>query len=97
LVLGKPLGVTLLCFLAVTAGLCRLPADLKWRHIFGAGILGGIGFTMSDFITNLVFTDHPELINGSKMAILLASFTAGTVGFLWLRFFGKSASDTVAT
>jgi len=41
---GKPLGVTLLCFLAVAIGLCRLPPDLNWRHIVGAGILGGIGF-----------------------------------------------------
>jgi Na+:H+ antiporter, NhaA family len=96
LVLGKPLGIAPLCFIAVSMGICRLPADLKWRHVFGAGVLGGIGFTMSIFITNLAFTDHPELINGSKMAILLASFTAGTVGFLWLRFFGKSASGTAA-
>ncbi len=52
LVLGKPLGITLLSFVAVTVGLCRLPLDLNWRHVFGAGLLGGIGFTMSIFITN---------------------------------------------
>jgi len=89
LVLGKPLGITLLSFVAVTIGICRLPLDLNWRHVFGAGLLGGIGFTMSIFITNLAFVGNSEMINASKMAILLASLTAGTIGFLWLKFFGK--------
>ena len=88
LVFGKPLGVTLFCFLAVASGLCRLPSDLKWRHIFGAGILGGIGFTMSIFIANLAFPGNSEVINAAKMAILLASLSAGILGFLWLRFAG---------
>jgi NhaA family Na+:H+ antiporter len=86
LVFGKPLGITLLSFLAVAIGICRLPIDLKWRHIFGAGLLGGIGFTMSIFITILAFAGNAGLINASKMAILLASLSAGLLGFLWLRF-----------
>jgi NhaA family Na+:H+ antiporter len=95
LVVGKPLGITLLSLLAVAIGVCRLPLDLKWRHVFGAGLLGGIGFTMSIFITNLAFAGGAELINASKMAILLASLTAGALGFLWLKLFGKpAASDT---
>ena len=85
LVLGKPLGITLFSLLAVSFGLCRLPADLRWSHILGAGLLGGIGFTMSIFITNLAFAGNPELINGAKIAILLASLVAGTLGFGWLR------------
>ncbi|MGH8502561.1 MAG: Na+/H+ antiporter NhaA [Gammaproteobacteria bacterium] len=89
LVVGKPLGVTFLCFVAVASGICRLPPDLNWRHIFGAGILGGIGFTMSIFITNLAFAGNTETINASKMAILLASLTAGTIGFLWFKLLGK--------
>lgn len=89
LILGKPLGVTFLCFIAVASGTCRLPPDLNWRHIFGAGILGGIGFTMSIFITNLAFAGNAGTTNASKMAILLASLTAGTFGFLWLQSFGK--------
>ncbi len=89
LVLGKPLGITLLSFIAVTIGICRLPLDLNWKHIFGAGLLGGIGFTMSIFITNLAFGGNAETINASKMAILLASLTAGTIGFLWLKLLGK--------
>src|ERR1044072_4259103 len=65
LALGKPIGITLLSFLAVTIGICRLPLDLNWKQIFGAGLLGGIGFTMSIFITNVAFTNSLELINGS--------------------------------
>jgi NhaA family Na+:H+ antiporter len=87
LVIGKPAGITLACFLAVAINVCRLPSDLKWRHIFGAGLLGGIGFTMSIFITNLAFAGNAEVINASKMAILLASLCAGTLGLLWLRLF----------
>ncbi len=90
LVVGKPLGVTFLCFVAVASGICRLPPDLNWRHIFGAGILGGIGFTMSIFITNLAFAGNTETINASKMAILLASLTAGTIGFLWFKLFRQT-------
>ena len=86
LVVGKPLGITLLSFLAVAVGVCRLPADLNWQHIFGAGLLGGIGFTMSIFIANLAFAGNPDVINASKIAILLASLSAGVLGFLWLRF-----------
>jgi len=89
LILGKPLGVTCLCFVAVTSGLCRLSPGLQWRHIVGAGILGGIGFTMSIFITNLAFAGNGEMVSASKIAILLASLTAGTIGFLWLRLLGK--------
>ena len=89
LLVGKPLGVTLLCLVAVTSGICQLPPDMKWGHVVGAGIIGGIGFTMSIFITNLAFAGNAETINASKMAILLASLVAGTVGFLWLRFTGK--------
>ena len=85
LIAGKPLGVTLLCFAAVASGMCRLPPDVGWSHMMGAGILGGIGFTMSIFIANLAFAGHPETINAAKMAILLASLTAGMAGFLWLR------------
>jgi NhaA family Na+:H+ antiporter len=94
LTIGKPIGITLISFIVVSIGLCRLPLDLRWRHVFGAGLLGGIGFTMSIFITNLAFAGEASVINASKMAILLASLTAGIMGFLWLKLFGKpEASD----
>jgi NhaA family Na+:H+ antiporter len=94
LLVGKPLGITLISFIVVSLGICRLPLDIRWRHVLGAGMLGGIGFTMSIFITNLAFAGETNVINNSKMAILLASLTAGTLGFLWLKLFGKpEASD----
>ena len=85
LALGKPLGITLFSLAAVSIGISRLPVDLNWRHVFGAGLLGGIGFTMSIFITNLAFAGMSETINASKMAIVVASVAAGTIGCLWLR------------
>ncbi len=85
LLLGKPIGIFLASLLAVRVGICRLPDDLSWRHVFGVGLLGGIGFTMSIFITNLAFAGNPALIDSSKVAVLLASACAGTLGFLWLQ------------
>jgi NhaA family Na+:H+ antiporter len=80
---GKPLGIALFSVLAVKLGLSQLPSDVSWRHIIGAGFLGGIGFTMSIFITLLAF-GNPEIIQSSKIGILLGSFVSGTVGFLIL-------------
>lgn len=95
LVLGKPIGIVLSSWAAVMLGWCRLPLDLAWQHILGAGLLGGIGFTMSIFITNLAFAGQAELINASKMAILAASLVAGILGFVWLKARGGPlASDT---
>lgn len=97
LFLGKPVGIALFTFAAVAFGICRLPLDLNKWHVVGAGMLGGIGFTMSIFITNLAFLgpEAKEIINSSKMAILLASLLAGVGGFLWLKFLGQpEAGDT---
>jgi NhaA family Na+:H+ antiporter len=85
LIVGKPVGILLACVLAVALGLCRLPSDLRWSHVLGAGMLGGIGFTMSIFIANLAFPLDPATINASKMAILGASLTAGILGYTFLR------------
>jgi NhaA family Na+:H+ antiporter len=83
LVIGKPLGIVLFSFIGAGLGLCVLPTGLKWKNIIGAGFLGGIGFTMSIFITLLAFKDE-EIINHSKIAILIASFVAAAIGLLWL-------------
>lgn len=90
LVFGKPIGVVCLSLAAVTLKLCKLPTELNWLHIIGAGLLGGIGFTMSIFITNLAFVGLPDVINASKMAILLASLCAGMFGYFWLRLITKA-------
>lgn len=84
LILGKPLGIWLFSFIGVGLGICTLPSDLKWKNIIGAGFLGGIGFTMSIFITLLAFEDL-EVINHSKIAILVASLIAGSIGFVTLK------------
>lgn len=85
LVLGKPLGIFLFSLLGVSLGLCALPKELQWKNVIGAGMLGGIGFTMSIFITLLAFDDAEEITN-SKIAVLIASLAAGSLGFLWLKF-----------
>ena len=85
LVLGKPIGIFAACALAVGAGVCRLPADLRWPHVLGAGLLGGIGFTMSIFIANLAFAGDAYLIGESKGAVLLASLLSAIFGLALLR------------
>jgi len=84
LIIGKPLGIWISTFISVKAGLSILPQDLQWRHIFGAGLLAGIGFTMSIFITLLAFDDHSQ-VDPAKIAIMLASLVAGLLGYLWLK------------
>lgn len=85
LVIGKPLGVIILSMAVVLLGICKLPSEVTWSHMVGAGLLGGIGFTISIFITNLAFSNQDELINASKIAVFTASLLAGLFGLLWLR------------
>lgn len=85
LVLGKLLGVTGFTWVAVKMGLSQLPAGLNFKHIVGAGLIAGIGFTMSIFIAELGFAHHPEDLLMAKTGILLASLVAGVAGFIWLR------------
>ena len=91
LIVGKPLGIFLLTFLAVKFGLCKLPDDLNWKSIVGVGFLGGIGFTMAIFITLLAF-DNDTIINNAKFVILISSLTAGLIGFLSLKLTLKPAT-----
>lgn len=84
LILGKPMGIWLFSKLGASAKICSLPDYLKWSHILGAGFLGGIGFTMSIFITLLAFDDSANITH-AKMSILLASLISGTIGFIWLK------------
>jgi NhaA family Na+:H+ antiporter len=84
LVLGKPAGILLFSKLGTRLGLCSLPGEIKWKHIAGVGFLGGIGFTMSIFISLLAY-DQPLLIDASKIAVLVASTVAGIIGYFWLR------------
>jgi NhaA family Na+:H+ antiporter len=84
LFIGKPLGILVFTFLAVKFKLTKLPKDITWNKLIGVGFLGGIGFTMSIFITLLAFNDN-EIINNSKFMILIASLISGLIGFIWLK------------
>jgi len=92
LIAGKPIGIFLLTFLAVTFGFCKLPGDLNWKMILGVGFLGGIGFTMSIFITLLAF-DNETVINNAKFVILISSLVAGVIGFLSLKLVLKNVIE----
>jgi NhaA family Na+:H+ antiporter len=89
LVIGKPVGILSCTLLALWLGWCILPEDLSWHHVLGAGMLGGIGFTMSIFITNLAFSTQTEMIDASKLAVFVASLAAGVLGAVWLAWVGK--------
>ena len=84
LIVGKPIGIFTLSLLAVKLGICKFPKDLHWKSIFAVGFLGGIGFTMSIFVTLLAFEDV-TVINNAKFIILLSSLIAGTIGFISLK------------
>jgi NhaA family Na+:H+ antiporter len=87
---GKPIGIFLFSLLAVKTRLSKLPSDVKLKHLTGLGFLAGIGFTMSIFITLLAYSDA-EMINLSKITILISSLTAGTLGYLLLSLTLKPA------
>ncbi|WP_312329393.1 Na+/H+ antiporter NhaA [Sphingobacterium sp.] len=88
LLLGKPLGILIMTFVCSKLGISSLPEGSSFRHIFGVGLLAGIGFTMSIFISILSFSDLLH-INEAKLAILLTSLLAGTLGYLALSIFGQ--------
>ncbi|MEX1241712.1 MAG: Na+/H+ antiporter NhaA [Cyclobacteriaceae bacterium] len=81
---GKPLGIFLFSYLTTAFKISSLPPELRWAHIIGAGILAGIGFTMSIFITLLAYEEQ-ALIDTSKLSVMVASLLAGGVGFIWLK------------
>lgn len=88
LVVGKPLGIFLCTYIASRLGLTSLPPGLRWSSIFSVGFLAGIGFTMSIFITLLAFNDA-QIITEAKVAILVASLLAGSIGYVLLSLFLK--------
>ncbi len=89
LCLGKPLGVFFFSWLAIKFKMAALPDHVSWSHLLGAGILAGIGFTMSIFITLLAFPNNMHVEGIAKLAIIIASVTSGVVGYLFLRFVAK--------
>lgn len=85
LVLGKPIGITVLAWLAVRMGMASLPHGVTWGQIHGVSWLGGIGFTMSLFVANLAFGEGTPLLDSAKIGVLTASALAAAVGWILLR------------
>lgn len=86
LVIGKLAGIAGLTWLAIKFGIGTLPEGMNNKHLVGVGLIGGIGFTMSIFISELGFAGNPEELLMAKTGVLFASIIAGTAGYLWLRF-----------
>ena len=83
LVVGKPLGIGLIGYAACRLGLATLPGGVTWPQFLSAGVLAGIGFTMSLFIASAAFSD-PAIQEASKLAILVASILAAALGSVLL-------------
>jgi len=84
LLLGKPLGIVLLSWIAVRIGLARLPSGVNWPIMLGAGLLAGIGFTMSLFIAGLALSD--ELLAAGKIGTLIGSALSAVLGLGLLKY-----------
>lgn len=86
LLIGKPLGISLFCWLALRLKVAQLPEGTNFQQIMAVGILCGIGFTMSIFIASPAFGNvDPELINWAKLGILIGSLLSAVIGYCWLR------------
>ncbi|WP_086235664.1 Na+/H+ antiporter NhaA [Campylobacter devanensis] len=81
---GKQFGVFLFSFIFIKLGFAKLPEGSNWLQFYGVCILTGIGFTMSLFVGALAYNDSPVFYHADKLAILLASFVAGVVGYIYL-------------
>ncbi|MBQ1969302.1 MAG: Na+/H+ antiporter NhaA, partial [Flavobacteriales bacterium] len=97
LFLGKPVGIFLMTLIFVKLKIGKLPEGVNWKQIWGMGMIAGMGFTMSIFVTSLAFrTSDPSLVekaglmaDESKVAILIASSMAAICGYMFLRLVSK--------
>ena len=92
LLVGNPIGILFMTWLAVRVGLGQLPSGVMWRHVFGIGLLAGIGFTVAIFISGIAFSD-PAIVDQAKMGIFGASIVAGVLGYLFLRVTGTRGRE----
>jgi Na+:H+ antiporter, NhaA family len=93
LVIGKPIGISLLSWIAIRTGLAEMPGDLRLKQLVSASLLAGIGFTLSLFIANAAFGDS-GMLAAVKINILVASILAGIIGTIALRLFSRIPSET---
>lgn len=84
LLIGKPIGILSFCYFSVKLKLTSIPHDITIKKLIGVSFLGGIGFTMSIFITLLAFSDS-QVIDQAKIAIMVASLLAGLIGYFVLK------------
>jgi NhaA family Na+:H+ antiporter len=84
LVLGKFIGIVGFSKILIKLNLATLPEGVNWRQIYGVAMLGGIGFTMSLFVTNLAFIDSSYILQ-AKIGVIVASLFCGICGYLTLR------------
>jgi NhaA family Na+:H+ antiporter len=89
LMIGKPLGITVLTWISVKSGLAAMPTGANWSHIVGVGMLGGIGFTMSVFIALLSFPGENLILSEAKFSILTGSILSGALGYTFLNMLSK--------
>lgn len=89
LVLGKVIGINLFSFIAIKLKLSDLPNNSQWSQMLGAGLLAGIGFTMSIFIALLSYKGNTEIQDEAKFAILVASAISGFLGYFLLKLISK--------
>ncbi|HSQ85124.1 MAG TPA: Na+/H+ antiporter NhaA, partial [Desulfobacterales bacterium] len=86
------IGIMLFSYISVKSGMASLPQQVRWSHILGGAMLGGIGFTMSLFLSELSFSD-PHIIDYARIAILAGSILSALFGMSFLGFFTSSDSD----
>ncbi|MCG6973870.1 MAG: Na+/H+ antiporter NhaA [Desulfobacterales bacterium] len=92
LVVGKPIGILLFSYVSVKTGIASLPKEVRWSHILGGAMLGGIGFTMSLFLSELSFT-NPHIIDDARIAILTGSILSAVFGMSYLGFISTSSPN----
>lgn len=93
LVFGKIIGINLFSWIFIKLKISSLPDKSSWSQMLGAGLLAGIGFTMSIFIALLSFKGHVEIQDEAKFAILVASVISGFAGYSLLRYVGKKKEN----
>ena len=89
MLLGKFIGITGACWIALKLGVGQLPSGTRFSQIAAVSVLGGIGFTMSIFIAELAFAGKDEYLLMAKTGVLAASLLAGLLGFAWLWWLGR--------
>ncbi|GLR54664.1 hypothetical protein GCM10007923_58830 [Shinella yambaruensis] len=92
LIAGKPLGVASVSWLLVRLGLCRLPPGMGWGSVWLIGLLAGIGFTMSIFVSMLAFTDE-DMLAAAKLGVLAGSFVSALLGLGWGVLYARGISQ----